>query len=386
MRANNEVGTLQPIAEIARIAREHEIPMHTDAAQAVGKMPTDVDKLGVDLLTVVGHKMGAPKGIGALYVRPGTHLDPLIHGGGHERGLRAGTENVPYIAGLGAACALAARRLANGADAEVRALRDRLNAALLAAVPELELNGHRELRLPNTLNVSFPGRDGERLLATIPRSRRGDRLRLPLRPHRALACSDRDGNRSGARARRCPPHPRLRHHADRDRRSRGSARRRGRGRSRQDPGVIAEAYDRRTGRYGAEPAAVFTRFVGIEPGMRVLDLGCGTGALTMPLVQIVSANRVAAVDPSQDYADACRRRVPGAAIRMGSADALPFDDGDFDDAWFSIAAGAGFSGKYCRSLDDRRRAAMHEEFRRRLAAPGGSFLLEARASAVRGDD
>jgi cysteine desulfurase len=168
MRANNEVGTLQPIAEIARIARDHEVVMHTDAAQAVGKIRTDVDELDVDLLTVVGHKMGAPKGVGALYVRPGTRLDPVIHGGGQERGLRAGTENVPYIAGLGAACALAARRLATGADAAVRELRDRLHAALRTAVPGLELNGHPELRLPNTLNVSFPGRDGERLLAATP--------------------------------------------------------------------------------------------------------------------------------------------------------------------------------------------------------------------------
>jgi cysteine desulfurase len=168
MRANNEVGTLQPIAEIARIARDHEVVMHTDAAQAVGKIRTDVDELDVDLLTVVGHKMGAPKGVGALYVRPGTRLDPVIHGGGQERGLRAGTENVPYIAGLGAACALAARRLATGADADVRELRDRLHAALRTAVPGLELNGHPQLRLPNTLNVSFPGRDGERLLAATP--------------------------------------------------------------------------------------------------------------------------------------------------------------------------------------------------------------------------
>ena len=168
MRANNEVGTLQPVEEIARIAREHDAIVHTDAAQAVGKIRTHVDELGVDLLTIVGHKMGAPKGIGALYVRPGTRLDPLIHGGGQERGLRAGTENVPYIAGLGAACALAARRLATGADHEVKALRDRLHAALRAAVPGLELNGHPERRLPNTLNVSFPGCDGERLLAATP--------------------------------------------------------------------------------------------------------------------------------------------------------------------------------------------------------------------------
>jgi cysteine desulfurase len=168
MHANNEVGTLQPIAEISRIAREYGITLHTDAAQSVGKVPIDVDGLGVDLLTVTGHKVYAPKGIGALYVRPGTRIDSLIHGAGHEHGLRAGTENVPYIVGLGAACALAGRRLGAGESDEVRRLRDRLHAALRSAVPGLALNGHPEDRLPNTLNVSFPGCDGEALLAGAP--------------------------------------------------------------------------------------------------------------------------------------------------------------------------------------------------------------------------
>jgi cysteine desulfurase len=168
MHANNEVGTLQPIAEISRIAREYGITLHTDAAQSVGKVPIDVDELGVDLLTVTGHKVYAPKGIGALYVRPGTRIDSLIHGAGHEHGLRAGTENVPYIVGLVAACALAGRRLGAGESDEVRRLRDRLHAALRSAVPGLALNGHPEDRLPNTLNVSFPGCDGEALLAGAP--------------------------------------------------------------------------------------------------------------------------------------------------------------------------------------------------------------------------
>lgn len=168
MHANNEVGTLQPIAEIAEAAHERGVLLHTDAAQSVGKIATDVDTLGVDLLTVTGHKMYAPKGVGALYVRTGTRLDAVIHGGGHEHGLRAGTENVPYIVGLGAAAELAAERLHNGAHAEIRALRDRLHATLADRVPGLELNGHPERRLPNTLNVSFPGRDGERLLAQAP--------------------------------------------------------------------------------------------------------------------------------------------------------------------------------------------------------------------------
>jgi cysteine desulfurase len=168
MHANNEVGSLQPIAEIADVAHERGVLMHTDAAQSVGKVPLDVEALGVDLLTLAGHKLYAPKGIGALYVRPGTRLDPLIHGGGQERGLRAGTENVPYIAGLGAAAALAGDRLRNGDHLRVQQLRDRLHTALRAAVPDLALNGHPHDRLPNTLNVSFPGCDGERLLADTP--------------------------------------------------------------------------------------------------------------------------------------------------------------------------------------------------------------------------
>jgi cysteine desulfurase len=168
MHANNEVGTLQPIAEIAEVAHERGVLVHTDAAQSVGKVSVRLGELGVDLLTVAGHKLYAPKGIGALYVRPGTRIDPLIHGAGHEHGLRAGTENVPYIAGLGAAATLAGRRLREGAPLEVQRLRDHLHAGLRSAVPDLALNGHPRRRLPNTLNVSFPGLDGESLLARIP--------------------------------------------------------------------------------------------------------------------------------------------------------------------------------------------------------------------------
>jgi cysteine desulfurase len=168
MHANNEVGTLQPITEIAHIARERGIAFHTDAAQSVGKVLLGVEQLGVDLLTVAGHKLYAPKGVGALYVRGGTRLDPLIHGAGHEHGLRAGTENVPYIVGLGAACALAARRLHALEHLSVLRLRDRLHVALRSALPGLLLNGHPEQRLPNTLNVSFPSCDGEDLLGRTP--------------------------------------------------------------------------------------------------------------------------------------------------------------------------------------------------------------------------
>jgi cysteine desulfurase len=168
MHANNEVGTVQPIEQIAALAMERGITFHTDAAQSVGKLPTMVDELGVDLLSVAGHKLYAPKGIGALYVRPGTVLDPLIHGAGHEHGRRAGTENVPYIVALGAACELAGERLRAGATDAVRQLRNRLHAALRSACPELILNGHPDRRPPNTLNVSLPGVDGEELLARTP--------------------------------------------------------------------------------------------------------------------------------------------------------------------------------------------------------------------------
>ncbi|MHB9092553.1 MAG: cysteine desulfurase family protein, partial [Chloroflexota bacterium] len=167
MHANNETGTINPIAEITRIAHRRGVMVHTDAAQSVGKVPTKVDDLGVDLLTVAGHKLYAPKGVGALYVRSGIRLEPLVHGAGHEGGRRAGTENVPYIAGLGEACRIAATSMADYA-LRMRDLRNRLQALLVEAVPGLALNGHPEARLPNTLNISFPGVDGEALLAAAP--------------------------------------------------------------------------------------------------------------------------------------------------------------------------------------------------------------------------
>jgi cysteine desulfurase len=165
MHANNEVGTIQPIAEVGRIARAHGIVLHTDAAQSVGKIATDVSTLGVDLLSIAGHKVYAPKGIGALYVRRGTTLEPLIHGAGHEHGRRAGTESALLAVGLGAACALA-RDLAP-VD-RIRALRDRLWQNLQAAFGGLVvLNGHPDHRLPNTLNVAFVGQAGSEILARL---------------------------------------------------------------------------------------------------------------------------------------------------------------------------------------------------------------------------
>ena len=162
MHANNEVGTIQPIAEIGRIAREHGVLFHTDAAQSVGKIPTIVDDLGVDLLTIAGHKLYAPKGVGALYIRRGVKLEPLIHGAGHEHGRRAGTESVLLTIGLGAACALV-RDLA--AMARICVLRDRFWIALQHHFGErVARNGHAEHCLPNTLNVSFVGRIGATIL------------------------------------------------------------------------------------------------------------------------------------------------------------------------------------------------------------------------------
>jgi cysteine desulfurase len=164
MLAQNEMGTVMPIRELAELARSHGALVHTDAAQAVGKIPTRVDDLAVDLLSIAGHKLYAPKGVGALYVRHGTPLSPLLLGAGHERGLRPGTENVPYIVGLGEACAIAARDLDSEA-ARVRALRDELWRLLRQDVPGIRLNGHPTERLPNTLNVSFPGVRGSDVLA-----------------------------------------------------------------------------------------------------------------------------------------------------------------------------------------------------------------------------
>jgi cysteine desulfurase len=166
MHANNEVGTLQPIAGIAAITRRRGILLHTDAAQSVGKLPVDVDALGVVLLTIAGHKFGAPKGVGALFVRAGTPIRPIVHGAEQEHGLRPGTENVALIVALGAAAARAAADLPE-LSARLRLLRDRLHDRLAAGVPGLQLNGHAEQRLPNTLHVSFPGVDGRELLAAV---------------------------------------------------------------------------------------------------------------------------------------------------------------------------------------------------------------------------
>lgn len=167
MLANNETGTLQPIREISEVARGRGVPVHTDAAQAVGKIPVDVNALGVDFLTVAGHKLYGPKGVGALFIREGQTLTPLMHGAAQEGGRRAGTENTILVAGLGAAARVAKERLGHDSEA-MAAMRDRLQVLLFEAVRDLVLNGHPSARLPNTLNVSVPEVEGGRILEGLP--------------------------------------------------------------------------------------------------------------------------------------------------------------------------------------------------------------------------
>ncbi len=166
MQANNEVGTIQPIADIVQLAEQHGIAVHTDAAQSVGKIPVQVDTLGVDLLSVAGHKLYAPKGIGALYIRQGVELEKFMHGAGHERQHRAGTENVLEIVGLGAACEIARRDL-NKNIAHFKTMRDRLHQGITSKITDVKLNGHPEQRLPNTLSLSFRGIKANALLAEL---------------------------------------------------------------------------------------------------------------------------------------------------------------------------------------------------------------------------
>ena len=167
MHSNNETGVLQPIAALARMAHGAGALMHTDAAQSLGKVPMHVRELGVDLLSVAGHKLYAPKGVGALYVKRGTKLAPFALGASHERGLRPGTENVASLVGLGAACEAVGRDL-DAAASRMKGLRDLLWEQLANNIPGLALNGHRELRLPNTLNVRFPGASGPAVLDAAP--------------------------------------------------------------------------------------------------------------------------------------------------------------------------------------------------------------------------
>ena len=167
MHANNETGTIQPIREIARISHRRGALFHTDAAQTIGKLKVDVKSMSIDLLSVAGHKFYAPKGIGALFVRDGTDIEPFLRGAGHEHGLRPGTENTASIVGLGKAADIAKRTMSDYVP-RMQSLRDRLHESLLKSLSDLKLNGHPKKRLPNTLNVSVPGIDSEALLASVP--------------------------------------------------------------------------------------------------------------------------------------------------------------------------------------------------------------------------
>jgi cysteine desulfurase len=166
MHANNEVGTIEPIAEITQLAQKHDIAFHTDAAQSVGKIPVDVNQLGVDLLSIAGHKVYAPKGVGALYIRQGLAPTKLMHGAGQEMAVRAGTENVLEIVGLGAACEIAKRDLEKNLK-HMQVMRNRLYEGIKKGCDQIKLNGHPQQRLPNTLSISFLGLEANRILDAI---------------------------------------------------------------------------------------------------------------------------------------------------------------------------------------------------------------------------
>lgn len=168
IHANNEIGTIQPIREISELTRCLDIPLHVDAAQSVGKISINVKELGVDMLSIAGHKFYAAKGVGALYVRKGMRIRPLTYGANHEQGMRPGTENVALIVGLGIAAHLAKQRLESG-DLTIIRLRNQLHSLLGSSIPSLTLNGHPTERLPNTLNVSFPAIKADQLLRVIGR-------------------------------------------------------------------------------------------------------------------------------------------------------------------------------------------------------------------------
>jgi cysteine desulfurase len=163
MHANNEIGTIQPISEIGEIARENKIYFHTDAVQSVGKIPVNVEELNVDMLSLSAHKLYGPKGVGALYIKKGVRVEPIIHGGGHEKGIRPGTENVAGIVGLGKACEIAENNLEEEAQ-YLTSMRDELIKRVLSEIDESYLNGHPTKRLPNNINFRFTGIEGESLV------------------------------------------------------------------------------------------------------------------------------------------------------------------------------------------------------------------------------
>ncbi|MGQ1840202.1 cysteine desulfurase family protein [Kocuria turfanensis] len=225
MHANNETGVLQPVAELSRITREHGALFHTDAAQSVGKVPVDVTVLGVDLLTLVGHRVYAPKGIAALYIPHGVDLDPLIGGGGQEGGRRSGTENVPYAVALGTAADSAAADLSAGGPGRLKGLRDRLHRELKERLPErVHLNGSGVPRLPQTLNISIEATLGHAVLAACPQIAASTGSACHGGTHRPLPGADRDGIRAAAGAGGAAAEPGAVDHGDRRQHHRGGDR------------------------------------------------------------------------------------------------------------------------------------------------------------------
>ena len=166
MYANNETGVIQPIEDIAKIVKEKNVAFHTDAVQVAGKIPIDVKKLGVDMLSLSGHKLYAPKGVGILYIKKGTKLHPLLHGGSHERNRRAGTENIPYIVGLAKACEMASKNM-KVENERILNLRQKLENGVLEKIEHVQINGHPDKRLSNTSNISFNFIEGEGLLLSL---------------------------------------------------------------------------------------------------------------------------------------------------------------------------------------------------------------------------
>ncbi len=166
MNANNEIGTIQPIKKISELISGREIILHTDAVQSVGKIPTDVNQLGVDMLSISSHKLHGPKGVGALYLRSGVNIMPLVQGGGHERGLRPGTENIPGIVGFAKAMSISKEQLEEDSK-HMQHLRDSMIKAIQSRIPHVRLNGHEKTRLPNNVNMSFRHVEGESLLMLL---------------------------------------------------------------------------------------------------------------------------------------------------------------------------------------------------------------------------
>ena len=322
MLANNETGTVQPVKDIARLIHTQGALLHVDAAQATGKISVDVNTLGADLLTLAGHKFYAPKGIGVLYVRRGTPLRPLMAGGGQERGLRPGTENVPAIAGLGMAARLVRNNLAREAHRMER-LRERLYRRLAGTIPGIVLNGSSGHHLPSTLNLSLSGGARRRPSGESSRGLRLDGKRLPWRNFFSEPGPPGDGCH--------PSEPGPIHHSRCDR---PCLRRPGRFLEEVDFLMDSVSYDRwydtPKGRWTGEMEyRLLSRELRALPGESLLDAGCGTGWFSRRFFR--DGLRVTGVDRNMDWLAFAREKGPeGLSWIGGDLRALPFRDRRFD--------------------------------------------------------